>query len=262
MLTRGLAYNTIAKSKSAISHIISWDGYRTIDDHPEIHKYMKGVFSKRPTLPRYTAIWDISVLLSYYQNSSDNANLSFEKLTHKIVMLLLILSFQRKQSIHQICRDNIKIMDTKMILLPNSVLKHTTPYNPLEPIEYDRYSDTKLCVVNCMEHYCKHRDQLITGMVEKLLITHKRPHGPASSDTVSRWVKTELKASGINVVTFKAHSTRAAASSKAKQKGASISNILKKGRWKSHNVFRKHYDKHIINNNVDSSFSGNILMEK
>ena len=47
----------------------------------------------------------------------------------------------------------------------------------------------------------------------KLLFSYQKPHGPASKDTVSRWLKLELKLAGIDTSTFSAHSTRAASTS-------------------------------------------------
>ena len=261
MYVKGLAYNTIGRSRSAIAQIIVWEGFSSIADHPYIRKYMKGVYNLRPTLPRYTAIWDINTILQYYKGMPDNINLSFEQITRKTVMLLLILSFQRKQTIKSIHRKNVLFLGDKLVLLPNLVLKHTRQNNPLMPVEYDRFTDKKLCIIECMKIYYDIRNDLASKDTEQLIITSKKPYGPASADTIARWIKRELRSAGIDIKTYKAHSTRAASSSKAKQKGVSVGEILKKGRWGSSTTFKKHYDKHIVNNSVENVISGNIIMD-
>ena len=52
--------------------------------------------------------------------------------------------------------------------------------------------------------------------------------------------------SGINTKIFGAHSTRAAATSKAKQLSVPIADIMKKAGWSRKSTFAKFYDKKIV----------------
>ena len=52
-----------------------------------------------------------------------------------------------------------------------------------------------------------------------------------SPSTVSRWLGQVLAMAGINTEVFKAHSTRAASSSKAEVTGVSLTDIIKQGHW-------------------------------
>ena len=54
---------------------------------------------------------------------------------------------------------------------------------------------------------------------------------------LSRWIKDELKLSGIDVKVFIAHSCRSALVSKAKANGMGINEIMLKKCWKSDSVF-------------------------
>ena len=61
---------------------------------------------------------------------------------------------------------------------------------------------------------------------------------------MSRWCKTVIELSGIDIQKYSTHSTRSAASSKAKSMGTLLKNIKCAG-WKSEKIFAQHYDKHI-----------------
>ena len=43
--------------------------------------------------------------------------------------------------------------------------------------------------------------------------SHSKPHGPVSTDTISRWDKAGLSTAGVDVSQFKGHCTRAASTS-------------------------------------------------
>ena len=58
-----------------------------------------------------------------------------------------------------------------------------------------------------------------------------------------RWVKKVMDKAGTNVKCFKPHSTRAAASSHAKAKGAPLSAIMNSAGWTQTSTFRNFYDK-------------------
>lgn len=47
----------------------------------------------------------------------------------------------------------------------------------------------------------------------QLLLSHDKPRGPSSKDTISRWYKNVLKSAGIDVSKFTAHSTRSVSTS-------------------------------------------------
>ena len=78
---------------------------------------------------------------------------------------------------------------------------------------------------------------------EKLWISVRAPHGPVSSNTVARWIKTVMKDSGIDTNIFSAHSTRSATSSQAAKDGWSIESILKTGSWARESTFNRFYNR-------------------
>ena len=66
-------------------------------------------------------------------------------------------------------------------------------------------------------------------------------HGPVTSSTIARWLKTCLQKAGIDTFKFKAHSTRAAAATKAAMSGSTVDEIMKAADWFSEGIFQKFY---------------------
>ena len=55
------------------------------------HVFLKGY----STAPRYTTTWDVGVVLKYLRESPDNHELTFQQLTHKLVMLMALANADR-----------------------------------------------------------------------------------------------------------------------------------------------------------------------
>ena len=58
--------------------------------------------------------------------------------------------------------------------------------------------DEKLCVIKHLGEHIK-KTQVLRGDCSQLLLSHVKPHGPASKDTISRWCKNVLKFAGVDV---------------------------------------------------------------
>ena len=162
----------------------------------------------------------------------------------------MILGARRKHALSTIYVDNIAFKDDKVILLSYNTLKHSKPTRPLQPLIYNAYKENiKLCLVNCLLPYLERRKLLVNNDVKELLISYGKLYRPVGSDTMSRWIKEELKLSGVDIKVFAAHSCRSASVSKAKANGMGINEIMKRGCWKSESTFKNFYDKDIINDN-------------
>ena len=78
---------------------------------------MRGIFKLKPALPRYNVIWNANIVLNYLKTISPVASVSLKLLTHKLVMLMLLLSGQRGQTIHLTHIKNIDINPYRFRLL-------------------------------------------------------------------------------------------------------------------------------------------------
>ena len=70
-----------------------------------------------------------------------------------------------------------------------------------------------------------------------------KPFKPVTKATIARWVKTILQQAGIDVSTYTAHSSRAAATSHAQKQGLNLHEIMKSAGWTSLSTFEKFYKK-------------------
>ena len=104
----------------------------------------------------------------------------------------------------------------------------------------------ELCPITAIEHYLDMTKPWRSKGETQLLLCHINPHKPASKAAIAGWIKEVLTLSGINIEVFQAHSVRGASSSKGKTLGASVSEILSKGNWRSESVWQKHYHKPIL----------------
>ena len=71
-----------------------------------------------------------------------------------------------------------------------------------------------------------------------------------TTDTIGRWLRMVLDNSGIDTDVFRAHSTRAAATSAAKCANLSVNTIMNAAGWANAKTFCKFYDKPIIPDKV------------
>lgn len=103
-------------------------------------------------------------------------------------------------------------------------------------------ADQSLCVFTHLREYLQ-RTKLLRGTETKLFLSHAKPHHRASRDTISRWIRSVTAAAGVDVTTFKPHSTRAAAASKAKNASVPVKEILDTAGWSSERTFDRFYNK-------------------
>ena len=129
------------------------EGYSKLSGHPIISKFMKGIYNQHPTLPRYVNIWDLNILLAYSESLPANSFLTLKCFAEKQIVQFLILSEQWKQILLALDIDNVKIYEDKLIIFPNSSLKHTKPSRSLQAIVYQFNGSLKLSVVERAKLY-------------------------------------------------------------------------------------------------------------
>ena len=89
--------------------------------------------------------------------------------------------------------------------------------------EFEQHPRT--CPLTALKEYLDRTHGLRNGE-QCLFICYVKPHRAVSTDTISRWTKSVLEISGIDPHKLSAHSTRAAATSSARQKGVTLDIIL------------------------------------
>jgi hypothetical protein len=238
----GLGYSAINTARGALTALLTTGKRQTIGNHPLVVRFMKGLFETCPPQPRYTSTWDVAVVLSYLKTQSPVKTLSLKSLTLKLTMLLALVTAQRVQT--------LQLLDLEMLQKGKHFcfsfrepLKHSREGRPATIIELVPYPpDRRLCVITVLNEYVL-RTAGCRGKETALLVSFTKPHGKVSRDTIARWLRTVMSQAGVDTNTFKAHSTRAAATSKAASMHVPIDAILKVGGWSTAGTFGKFYKK-------------------
>ena len=75
MSVNGCLSSGLCAECSALSSIVMIKGYTKLSEHLFIPCYLKGIYNRHPTLPKYTSICDISLALDYYNSIETNDKL-------------------------------------------------------------------------------------------------------------------------------------------------------------------------------------------
>ncbi|CAD6221550.1 GSCOCG00011608001-RA-CDS, partial [Cotesia congregata] len=103
-----------------------------------------------------------------------------------------------------------------------------------------------ICVVTALDEYLVKTKPHRTSDYN-LFISWRKPHKSVTSQTLSRWIKTVMEQSGIDITIFTAYSTRHAATSAAKASGINIDFIRKTAGWtQKSKTFAKFYDRKVV----------------
>ena len=153
---------------------------------------MKGSFNYRPSLPRYTCIWDTSVVLKYLKSLAPTDKLGLKLLTHKLVMLFALLSGQRAQSLQYMDITSMTLLEDQVIFHIGKCIKQTRPGFHIKPLIFHGYTpDRDLCVLSALKAYLQQTQDLRANCTQ-LFISTQKPHNAVSINTISRWIKNTL----------------------------------------------------------------------
>ena len=84
-------YSGICAARSAFPSPIAIKRYSKLSDHSLVLRYLKGIDNRHPLRPKYVDIWDLTLLLRYYEQKENNDCLEFKELVKKTVMCSLFL---------------------------------------------------------------------------------------------------------------------------------------------------------------------------
>ena len=114
-----------------------------------------------------------------------------------------------------------------------------------------------LISISLHEQHCR----TMSYMMHSLLLCYRKPHGPATKDILTRWIRSVLKLSGVDMDTFTAHSCRSASTSKALSSRVALDVILKAGQWSADSTFYQFYHKNFVKsgNLVDITFAESLI---
>ena len=110
-----LGYSAICVARSALSSYLDCKDAAQFGEHKRVRQFIKGVFEKKPALPKYSSTWDVDIVLQYLELHYPHDELTLKKLSYKLVMLLALLSGQRCQTLHCLSVSSVKMGDSKRV---------------------------------------------------------------------------------------------------------------------------------------------------
>lgn len=248
-LKSGSSYGTLNNHRSAIS-LISVNG---IGQDPRVKRFLKGAFKLKPTFPRYSVTWNPNIVLEHLAKQYPNDSLSLEKITRKCVVLLALATGQRTQTLSLIKLPNISTYDERIIIAITDLIK-TSGAGRAQPV-LDLpffYNNPSICPAATVMSYLSITTPIRPRSETRLLLTIKKPHKAASSQTIGRWIKLTLEESGVDTSVYRAHSTRHAATSAAFRSGINVDTIRRCAGWSGHSrVFADFYNRPVINGSTN-----------
>ncbi len=215
-----------------------------IGRHPLIKNLLKGIYNRNPPRPRYSHTWDVRIVLDYLKLLGQPKELDLMPLSCKTVMLVALATFFRVSDLRNIARSSIRFSESvSFSLMEPRKSQHS---GALQSFELHRHPDSRQCPVLALKAYCHVTDRLRKSSGrDGLFLSCIRPHDPVSKTTIAGWLKKVLLEAGIDEG-FSAHSTRAAASSKAVIEGVPVDTILRQASWANESTFSRFYRRDIV----------------
>ena len=240
----GVGYSAICTARSALSSVVDpIEGFE-FGKHPIISRFVSGVFKSRPTLPRYVCTYDPDVILQYLISLPKVDCISLKELTLKITTLLALCSGHRPQTLQFISCDEkfMKLNENSVTFYIPKPVKNTSPSFHPKPISLSRYHNKDICPVEITKAYLKATS---SNRKSSQLILSYYNFAAVKVQTIRKYIKTVLLASGIDTTVFKAGSTRHSSNSSKFLQGIAVEEILRAAGWKTDSSFYKHYKLYI-----------------
>ena len=235
-------------ARSALSNVITTKSGTPFGKLPLVCRLLRGVFNIRPSMPKYVATWDISCVFSYLKTQPSVETCDLKLLSHRLVILLCILTAQRDQTLSYFDLNFIRLEEESVTIIVPALLKQSKPGRHLSPIVLKKYMhDKELCVLKHLKVYIQKTAQLRSST--QLLISYVKPHKAVSTSTIGKWCTNVLHLAGIDLSVFSSHSTRSASTSHASKMGVSFREIGKAAGWSKSETFCKYYNKPLVDEN-------------
>ena len=147
----GLGYGAVASARSALGNFVNVPGFPLLAEHLLVQKLLKGIANVRPPKPRYTRIWDTSLLITYLA-SLHNSDLDLQHMCWKTSALLTVLSGQWMSTIHKFKLSNLQLTDTIALFNITEPLMQSTPTRKPQSVVFHRYPhNEQLCPVRLVQ---------------------------------------------------------------------------------------------------------------
>lgn len=240
---RGLSYRSINLHRSMLSSTLPKIEGSDLGKHELVCKLLKAIFNRNPPKAKYDCFWDVASTLELLKEWGPNEELNLKQLTLKTCLLLALASFCRVSELAAMSRSDITL-ENSGLLINLTKLRKTQRQGSLKRLEICGFSrDPTLCPVKCVARYLESTGHLIQNTCTALFVGYNKPHGPVSSSTVARWIKSALILLKVDTSKYSAHSTRGSAASSAFASGTPVDEILAAANWSNAKTFYRFYQR-------------------
>lgn len=242
---KGCSYGSLNSHRSALSALIG----NKVGSDDSVKRLLKGAYKLKPSRPKYVNTWNPQRVLNHVSTWYPNKDLSLDKITKKVCILLAICTAHRMQTLSLIKLENIFVSESGIKIKITDIIKTSAPGKDQPELYLPYFSENiSICPATALTDYMSMTTNIRPEGVSNLLLTYRRPHKPANTQSISRWVKQVLSESGVDTSVFGAHSTRHASTSAASFSGVSIETIRKTAGWtNTSNSFARFYNRTITN---------------
>lgn len=258
LFDKGRSISTIRGYRSAIA-AVHVDG-SSVSNSVTLGKLIRALFLKRPPTRKLLPSWSLPRVLEALAKPPYEplGEASFKNVTIKTVFLIAIASGQRRSALHALSaapghvrweRGGVRLLPAPSYIAKNQTASSGPVEIFLQPLSAHSsiVEDKVWCPVRALKFYWHRSQQKRSG--DQLFITTKEPFGPASRDTISRWIVEAIKAAGPDALTPDttphAHDTRSISTSWALFQGVPIEEIHRAAYWRTPNSFISFYLKDI-----------------
>ena len=257
-----VSFSTLAGYRTAISHFHCKVDGTSVGKHSLVNEVMWGAFRDNPPVPKCANTWDVNQVLSYLQELGPNAGLTQKVLTLKLAMLLALVCRARGHELRTINPQALPWYEDNVVCHILEMTKTKSMSKPKKSFELLKYNhSSNLDPIACLKAYL-----IVTASQREsedqkshLFLSYVSPHQVVKSCSIARWLKLVMEESGIDMNKFKAHSTRAAATSRVPLVGMTPDDIAKLGDWSNVTTFYKFYKKDFQSASKESYIQSSIL---
>ena len=194
---------------------------------------------------RYSATWDVDVVIRHLRTMGENESLSLKQLSQKLALLMALVDASRVSELQALdLRYRSYHPEGVIFQLPILGKKRVVGVPPKQVMFGAFPEDSHLCVVKCLRHYEAATSQFRNMELDRhqpLFLSYVWLHAPVTSQRIANWLKEILKNAGVDTTVFKTHSVRGASSTAAAEKGVLMEDILCAANWSTDSTFRRFY---------------------
>ena len=150
----GLQYRSINTIRSVVSMTHDHIEGNPIGRHPLVSRLLKGVYNSCPPQPRYSATWDVDVVIRYLQSMGDNETLLLKQLSQKLALLMALVDASRVSELQALdLRYRTYRPEGVVFQLPTLSKKRVMGAPPKQMVFGAFPEDSRLCVAKCLRQY-------------------------------------------------------------------------------------------------------------